>query len=486
MKKSVITELMLYRYRYAIGYGLFIIALLSLLVIAGLFIPGGLSQAEMTSATTSASFPLIALNDWPIINLPYHLLQKASIAAFGLSDISIKLPSLIIALVTGVSFLVLLRHWFKHNVAILASIIAVTASQFLIIAQSGTPTILLLFWSTILLLTATYTSLHAKQSFLWKLLFFGAAALSLYTPLSIYIIIAMAIAAIIHPHLRFMLLRLSFTKVIISVILTSVLLVPLFWHVMYDPAIILTLFGLPSDFPTWAHLVGNIKYLLHAFLGFPFPVMVGAVLLPLYGISAIALMLLGTLQLAVDHHSARTYTIGIWMVLLGALLILQPEHIPILFIPLLLMLAIGLNVLFGKWYDIFPRNPYARAAALLPLVILLGGVVIVGVDRYTGAYRYSPAVADYFSHDLSLVRHELKQPDAPMLLIVPKESHAFYSILAKKNPSLVVSYDIPPKKTPALIASSKITLLIQKRYGMPTKLVTNGYSKDSLRFYLYK
>lgn len=486
MKKNVISELLLYRYRYAIGYGLFTIALMSLLVIAGVFLPGSLTEAEMQSAVQSSSFSLTDISAWAIIDLPYHLLQKASIATFGLTPLAIKLPSLLIALFTGVGFLLLLRRWFKQNVAVLASIIAVTASQFLVVAQNGTATIMLLFWSTMLLLGATYVSLNAKRGLWWKLLFFAAAALSLYTPLSIYVLIAMLVAVILHPHLRFMLLRLSRIKLAACLILSTILLVPLAWHLIQTPAIGLTLLGLPSEFPTWSMIVGNIQYIAHALFGFTHPEMRDGVLLPLYGLSAAALMVLGVLQLIVDHHSARTYTIGLWMLLLGVLLILQPQFIAIIFIPLLLMLAIGIDTLIAKWYGLFPRNPYARIAALLPLAVLLGGIVFTGVDRYTGTYRYNPSVAEHYSDDLSLVRTELAKDDAPSVLVVDQDDHAFYSILVKKNPDLTVTHELSRNKTSALISHDLMTDRVMERYGEPDRLITDSVRDDSLRFYLYR
>lgn len=469
-----------------VGYAFFSIALIGLLLIAGLFIPGGISEAEMQSAAASAGFSFMDINTWPIVNLPYHILQKASIDLFGLSDFSIKLPTLLLAFMTGIGFLILLLRWFRQNVAILAAIIAVTASQFLIVAQSGTATIMLMFWSTFLLLAATYVSMHAKKGFIWKLVFFVCAALSLYTPLSIYILIAMLIAAVLHPHLRYMLLRLSFIKLTICLVLSSALLVPLLLHFVNVPADILTILGLPHEIPSLATIGNNLLYVGHALFGFTAPEVHGEVLLPLYGLSTAALMTLGFLQLVVDHHSARTYTIGLWITLLGVLLILQPESLAVIFIPMLLMLAIGINTLYRKWYGLFPNNPYARIAALIPLAILMGGIVFTGVDRFMNSYRYSPDIATTFSRDLKLVNEELSKEGAPSILVVKSDNHAFYSALVKKHDNLTVTDQVPASKTPALMAHEKVTSEVREEYGTPSKLVVNDYSADALRFYLYK
>lgn len=70
---------------------------------------------------------------------------------FGLSVYSVKLPSIIIGTMLGGLLILLLNRWFKNNVALLASILAVLSASFLYLAGSGTPLIMLVFWPTLLL-----------------------------------------------------------------------------------------------------------------------------------------------------------------------------------------------------------------------------------------------------------------------------------------------------------------------------------------------
>ncbi|EDK72485.1 hypothetical protein TM7_0385 [candidate division TM7 genomosp. GTL1] len=482
MKKSILTEFLLYRYRYVLGYGLFIIAVVDLLFIAGTSIPGALTHAEMTSAVASANLPFTDILNMQVINLPYHLLQKVSLTVFGLTPLAIKLPSLLLALCTGVAFLFLLRRWFAQNVAILTAIVAVTASQFLIVSQNGTPTILFLFWPTFLLLTATGVSAASRFKFGWKLLFFAVAALSLYTPLSIYILGVMFVATLLHPHLRFMVRQLSRLKLTACFVVAGILLVPLALRLFESPGTVFPLLGVPQGIPTLASVWQGLQTMAHAFVGFTNPSIGPELLFPLYGIATSALVLLGLMRLVIDHHSARTYTIGLWSVVMAVVLILQPvEYLTIAFIPMLLMLAVGIDTLIREWYDLFPLNPYARAAALVPLVILLSGILYSGVDRFMNSYRYSTHLPQYFSTDLSLVRRELSGLPGNKVVVVSPSDKPFYDLLRMKDRAVTVT-SVPIPGQTNIVANS----INADSLGTPNKIVTSTYTNNSLRFLIYK
>ena len=99
MKKPKVQNLFLYRHRYGIGYTVLGLILVSVLFLLPLVSPSGLSQPEIDSAVTS-------YYDTPsnLIDLPYHLLQKLSISLFGLTTYAIKLPSILIGVLLGLSW----------------------------------------------------------------------------------------------------------------------------------------------------------------------------------------------------------------------------------------------------------------------------------------------------------------------------------------------------------------------------------------------
>ena len=120
------SELLLYRWRYWIGYGTVAIGLIAVLIFAGLYAPGGISSQEMQSVIKSSSVKLTDFGSLTTTNLPYHLLQHLSLTLFGVSILSIKLPSIILAFLSAIGLVLLLRLWFKPRIAVLASLIAIT------------------------------------------------------------------------------------------------------------------------------------------------------------------------------------------------------------------------------------------------------------------------------------------------------------------------------------------------------------------------
>ncbi len=192
----------MYRWRYILGYTIIGLLLAGLLVFAGLYVPRGLYPLKRCAQRSEQIVFLSQSDSFAITNLPYYLLQAAIFHAFGVYDFTIKIPSLILALFSAIGLILLLRRWFTPNIAVLASLIAVTTGQFLFVAQNGTPGILYIFWPVLLLLLGTQVTRAKRFRVLWKFLFAAAAALSLYTPLSIYPLIAIVLALILHPHLR--------------------------------------------------------------------------------------------------------------------------------------------------------------------------------------------------------------------------------------------------------------------------------------------
>ena len=133
-KKLAISKLFLYRYRFIIGFTLLGLAFAGLLFGLPLLSPGGLSDAEIQSTVTSAHLSSTSILNGEVVDLPYHALQKLSITLFGLTTYAIKLPSIIIGLLLGALLILLLNRWFKTNVALFASILAVLSASFLYLA----------------------------------------------------------------------------------------------------------------------------------------------------------------------------------------------------------------------------------------------------------------------------------------------------------------------------------------------------------------
>lgn len=481
-----LTDYLLYRWRYALGYSLIGFIILVLIVVAGLFIPGGLSGDEIQSVVASSAISLSPSSIHPetIINFPYHLLQHASISLFGVSNFSIKLPSILLGLLSVGGIFILLRSWFRENIAILTGIIIITTGPFLYVAQSGTPSIVYIFWSVWLLVSAMMTSRRAHFTGIWKVILFAIAALSIYTPLSIYILIALISAVVLHPHLRFLVRKLSKVKLAIGIVVALALISPLVYAIIKQPSVGLTLLGVPSSQPD---IKANVLQLLRQYFDFISPSS-SIVITPIYGLGSVILIALGFVQLATTKYTARSYIISAWIILLVPALLVNPGYISITFIPVLLLMAMGVSLLLGSWYSLFPRNPYARFAGLLPLTVLIGGLVLSGVGRYMYGYTYDPKTANYFSHDLVLLNKEIKTIKGPALLVTSQSEKPFYSVVAQHHEGLSVIDTTQP-----MAANAAPTIIIthtahQAAATAPNlyRIITNTTSNNADRFYIYK
>lgn len=466
-----VTSFYMYRWRYKIGYAIIGLFLVGMLLFAGLYAPGGISHNEVNTVIKSANISLGNIDSYAVTNLPFHLLQRASLHLFGVSDFSIKLPSLLLAALSAIALVFLLKRWFKRNIAILGSIIAVTTGQFLFIAQSGTADILYIFWPVCLLLLGTLIARREQPRTLWKTLFFITLSLSLYTPLSIYAIIALAAAVMLHPHLRFIIRQLSRLRLLAGFIIGALALIPLIYGIIKSPETALTILGIPAH---WPNLAANMPVLWQQYLGFTTP-STTLLMTPVFGLGSMLIIAFGLYRLIKTLASTQSHVILIWLICLIPIVITNPLFTSVTFLPFVLLLCTGLDRLLSNWYSIFPRNPYARFVGLIPLAILVGALVFSGLERYSYGYHYDPYTVANFTRDLSLM------PKGTANLVVAPGQLPFYNVVAKYNKNVQVGV-APTSNTFVATHEAK------GDYAGYTiqRIVTSDTTNNADRFYLYK
>jgi len=462
----------LYRLRYILGYTLVAVLLTGLLIFVGLFLPGGLSTAEIAAAVQSASLSFTNPAILSMTNLPYYALQSALFSIFGISVFTIKLPSLILALLSAIGFILLLRRWFKPNIAVLASLIAITTGQFLFIAQQGSPGILYVFWPIVLLLLGTQITRGKKLRLLCKVLFAIVAALSLYTPLSIYPLIAIGLAIVLHPHLRNTVRKLSRPKIIAVSILFLAFLTPLVYGIFLNPQLGLTLIGVPTVWPP--DFTANAITVLKQYFLFWQPG-TGSLMTPVFGLGSVILITLGLYRMVRTRETTRSYLIIIWIICLLPVLLFNPAFTSVTFVPSMLMLAAGLTSIIGYWYRLFPLNPYARITGLVPIVILVFALSVSGLARYVYGYHYSANQGALFSKDLTLLPKDTTE------LIVSNDERDFYEAVAHYRKALTI-VTVPTSDT------FVVTRDARKAFDgfQIDRIITNGHISEADRLYIYK
>jgi len=489
MGKLNVTDFYLYRWRYIIGAVTLVTALITVLAIAGFFVPGGLAKSETQSAITSLHTPPAVLRgsepDY-LLMLPYHGLQKLSISVFGLTDIAIKLPSLLMA---GISILLLygvVRLWFRRNVAIITSTIAVTSGQFLLLAQLGTPAISYIFWTAALLFSTSMLAHSEKYRPFWLVIAITFAALSLYSPLGIYLILALSITSLVHPHARFIILNHSKVLLGVCLVLFGLMITPLILGIVSKPSLLAELTGI-SSLPHVSF--DSILKSVTPYVAFYAP-KADTTLQPVYGLTTALLMILGAVRLFTAKYTAKSYIITLVsiFVFIGIVFLgLPPAYT---FIPAMLLVAFGINYLVVSWYKLFPFNPYARIVGLLPLAVLVFGVSFTELQRYINTYRYDASATATFSRDLRLLDELVKENKAARItLLVSSSDKQFYvdytsKLRGDKQISVTDDQNIARKN-----ASDEIVITTSEyrsSVSAPSFIAVTSQRADSARLYLYK
>ncbi|MFZ1258503.1 MAG: glycosyltransferase family 39 protein [Candidatus Saccharimonas sp.] len=483
MQKRV-TDYVLYRWRYALSY-LFIAGVIGLvLFVASIYVPGALRAGETTASLKSGALSIEALSPHMVIDLPYHILQRFSFMLFGVTTLSIKLPSILLGIVTVFGIFLLVRTWFRRNIAILVTLLAATSTQFLFLVQDGTPNIMFSFLTVWLLFAATYVTRNKTFGTFWKVLTGVLMATALYSPLGIYLVLAVLTTTFFHPHIRYVILHFSRPRLWIGVLLGLASLVPLFYAAFVDPTTLMILAGLPTTDPDLSKNMTDIVLNLFGFAASS----TSYLLRPAYSLGLTLLMLVGIYKLVTYKYTARSYitlTLGLFMV---PLVLLNPEHVYALFPLACLMIALGIATLITDWYKLFPRNPYARVAGLLPLGVLILGIVYSGITRYMGNYTYNPAIMSHYSHDLSLLASQLQSTPAkqqPVALVVGKDEAAFYGLVAHYDKRFAIAGTDSTHSSPVTMVSHAAHAEYTAAKE-PTAIITNSMSQASDRFYIYK
>ena len=485
MSKLVISKLFLYRYRFFIGYIILGLAFIALVCLLPLISPTGLSDLERQSVTNSYNLHISSVTSGDLVDLPYHILQKLSILAFGLTPYAIKLPSIIIGLVLGLLLVLLLNRWFKSNVALLASILTVLSTPFLYLAGSATPLIMLVFWPTLLLWLGSKIQGEKEPKPLWCFAFALAMLLAIYTPHLIYLVLFIIIFAIWNPHLRFTIKSLPKLPLICMCIIVLSGLAIWVTNILSSSTVALALFF--SENFSLSNFFANIKTGFAPFFSWRQP-LESIYLSPLIGLASFVLAVTGLVSTRQGFFASRNAIASCFIVFAIVLAGLTPDSSLLIVLPFSILTAHGLRYILEKWYGLFPSNPYARVFAIFPLSILLALMIIPSLNHYIYGYRYTPAIANEFNSDLTLISEQLKDGTA---LIVPENTidYAFYKVYEDRNSHIAVysnpsQIDFEYYQNDIATIGKKEDITLPSNYAL-SRIITSPNSDNSDRIYIY-
>lgn len=478
---SWIEQATLYKFRYLLGYGFIIILLLFIVGADAGVVPNGLSQAEMQQAVASMSMHLSFDMSWTINGI-YNFIQKLSVEAFGLSRLSLIVPSLIFGIGTIIIFALTMRHWFRDSVAVVVTVITMSSIQFITMLHSATPDIMLPFWTMLLLYGAVKLLVKREKAFHWKLLVALASIGLLYTPFGIYPLIAIFGSAFFHPHVRSRFRHIKRVRLFTLATIMAIGVFPLGIYIAIHPQQIASLTGLDIMRSEFTNLRAHVAQIYDTYLNVTKSGFSGTQVVPIFNLATMALALLGFLKCARDRFMARSYVLLAWSGVTILTTLLMPNVIVLTFVPLALLVAIGIETLIVEWYHLFPRNPYARVAGLIPLTILFLGIGSGNISHYFDTHRHM--ANPYFSQSLTAIQDALTiEGDHAVTLVTTEGDVAFYSILKQQHSYLTVTSTLPDQlKAPTFVLPN-----VGATYaGTPSRIITSDRSDDAVILRVYR
>ena len=440
--------------------------------------PHGISQAEMDSIISADKVGLKFISSGNVINLPYFLLQKASISIFGLTLYSIKLPSIIIGVLTAFFIVLLLNRWFKSDVAIVGSILTTLSTAFLFISGHGTPTIMYAFWLAVILWLGSKIVGNEHTHPMLVISFVLCLALSMYTPQLIYISIGIGIAALAHPHMRFALKQLKLYQLLISFLVFILAILPLAISCFLNHGII-TQLAFMQDF-NFNTFIDNISTAFAPF--FSFSLAYDSIYLaPLFGLATIVLVIFGILASMGKLFTSRNTVISLLTIFAIIISGFNQEVSITIIIPIAVLSTAGLESVIEKWHSLFPENPYAHFIGTMPVLVVVLTIIISGLLHFVFGYRYTPRVAKNFSNDISIIQDHL---DGGTIIIINEDNpnYNFYKLLEHYNSYTVLTQ--LPERIDAPVAVLGASLQDEKL--QLKEIITSSKTRDSDRLYIYE
>lgn len=504
MRLKTLQQIILYKYRLIIGYAVFILAGISFGFWRLTNIAHGFSGSELNTILANSSW-----NNWAHLPLSplTHFGQSIILKLWGVSLFGLRSVSVVIGLATLLFIYLSIRHWLGRTIAILASTLIVSSSQFLLQARQATGSIELLFW---LALTCYFVwKLHEtgkkKWWFGWCLSMVGLS----YNQGGIWVLLAILTIAVFDTEFRKSLQRIKSNRKSIGIFIYLAGIAPIIYLGLKTPSLINRFLNIGSNI-NFSQYIQNLannfvsifmqtpsiaqsqglsgRYVVHFTLG--------------------ALFILGLLALVKGYHFGEGFltgsfrrtalillVIGLFISSLSSSFIAKNYVI----FPVILVMSTGIWLLMKSWASIYPLNPYARTLGLILIISLVAISVFSNYKFYFDAWGYAPQTSYTFSPQLMDLSDALKKHPAKTCVVSYANNE---TIQAELLPSTFGLINKNRSCTPTNTASSTATNqpvrfisantwnnmnLQQKDQALPSTHypVVNSRSQKSLDYWVF-
>lgn len=497
-RKNAIQNSLIYRYRYPL-VGLILTVLAVFMAVYRFWdLPAGLTVAEMTAASRSGNLEPMQLLAHPtvhaanIVNLPWSLLQLASIKLFGLNVMAIRLPAVILGLTMAGTMIWLLRKLTRPNLAMMGGVVLVSSAFAISLSRSGTPAVMTVWLIALLLLLGYYAinSTSSRGQWASQLGLALAAGCLCYMVGGMYVVLAALAVALLHPRTRLQLLANRRRSLVAGGLLVLAIL-PLLVTIIAELTVGqhralagLLAVGAPS--------LAKAGQLGLAYVGIKSGLLAGQIT-PLTTIVSCIMVVIGLVTLLRQSStSVRSYVlvgVVVMSIILGAC---NPSLVYLLFVPSIVLITCCLGYLTSKWYGLFPANPYARIFAILPLAILVGSISALDMGRYFNAVSYNAKVVYGYDQTLPVLLRATADKNVEYTVVVSNDQLSFYRLLMLKRDNIKVYGDDGNNQDDNYGDNRRLVVLSSgSQAAVPDdaqldKVYANWHSRDNLVLKVYK
>ena len=430
-RKRSIQRSWLYRYRYLLASILLAVIVLAISIYRFWSVPSGLSASEKLSAIASGR--LASGNITGLVNAPWLILEALAIKLYGMTIFALRLPALLLVVASILTMMLAIRAIYRPSLAMMGGLLMACSAFTISLGRAGTPAVMTVLLLTLAILLGYYV-VNAKQKVAPAVgLALDLVALS-YMSGGLYIVVALAVVALLHPKSRYTIKRHKKLLAGIAVAYLILLLAPilLIGRGRTTLASLLAI-GTPS--------LANLHQLAAGYV-VGSAGLTGGLMTPMLTITGAIMVVIGLITLAKRGGllSLRSYMIISLLIVGVSMAAFNPDYIYLLFIPTILLEVIAIRYIVDKWHGLFPHNPYARSLAILALSILIGSISLLDINRYISAVSYRAGVVYQYDQTLPAVNQLLtSNPHAEIRLVVHSEmDYQLYSLLTNRYSNLRV------------------------------------------------
>ena len=430
-RKRSIQRSWLYRYRYLLASILLAVIVLAISIYRFWSVPSGLSASEKLSAIASGR--LASGNITGLVNAPWLILEALAIKLYGMTIFALRLPALLLVVASILTMMLAIRAIYRPSLAMMGGLLMACSAFTISLGRAGTPAVMTVLLLTLAILLGYYV-INAKQKVAPAVgLALDLVALS-YMSGGLYIVVALAVVALLHPKSRYTVKRHKKLLAGIAVAFLILLLAPILLIGRSRTTLMnLLAIGTPS--------LANLRQLASSYVAGSAG-LTGGLMTPMLTITGAIMVVIGLITLARRGGllSLRSYMIISLLVAGVSMTAFNPDYIYLLFVPTILLEVIAIGYIVDKWHGLFPQNPYARSLAILALSILIGSISLLDINRYISAVNYQASVVYQYDQTLPAVNQLLtSNPHAEIRLVVHSETdYQLYSLLTNRYSNLRV------------------------------------------------